>query len=586
MSPDNEIESHIDKMHRVYEKLHALVTSERPLTADDIYATSLVISLPEDWMSCISNLMQLPTTNSSAIVRALKQEATRRKSKIIALPEDLTASKSHVRATVDKEQLPRCTFCNKHSHDLAKCHIASRILKEAKEDYAAKHRGDRAKKGRNMPLANSTRHQPKAGKADFVVLGGESDSDTDEALVGSVKTCVEQVSSASSVHTDHLLDSGCSKSMTPFPSSLEALRPSNAIVRLADDSKIKATARGLQTLPLSDERIHETLLVPGLNVAAKKWSGYKLDFKTAFLNGDLDTKVYMSQPPGFEDPDHPDHVCELSGALYSLKQSPRQWNRKLHSALLSLGLTRSSFDPTLYFSKKSGTLNCTVSVHVDDLAIVGEDEAVKHLMVRLSKNFKVGSKEPLHHFLSLKIERDVENKLVFLSQEHYLDDLRNCCLGSSHTLSFLTPTDLTFKDLPPCHPDEAKSPGPYASLVGALLWAAQCTSSDTSFAVGRLSQFLHDPSLLHWRAALRVLHYLVATKHLRLCLGGNLTMCGYSDSDWAKDRLDRHSTSGYSYHVGLGAISWKSRKQPTISLSTAEAEYKAASDSFKEAVWL
>jgi hypothetical protein len=83
-----------------------------------------------------------------------------------------------------------------------------------------------------------------------------------------------------------------------------------------------------------------------------------------------------------------------------------------------------------------------------------------------------------------------------------------------------------------------------------------------------------------------VLNYLISTKDLRLCLGGELTCSGYSDSDWAEDRDDRRSTSGYTFQVGNGAISWKSRKQATVSLSSTEAEYKALSDSFKEGLWL
>jgi hypothetical protein len=104
--------------------------------------------------------------------------------------------------------------------------------------------------------------------------------------------------------------------------------------------------------------------------------------------------------------------------------------------------------------------------------------------------------------------------------------------------------------------------------------------------VNRLSQHLRDPSEAHWHAAVRVLNYLVSTKNLKLKLGGKLDLSGYSDSDWAEDRDDRKSTSAYTYRIGDGAISWKSRKQATVSLSSTEAEYKALSDSCKEGLWL
>lgn len=103
------------------------------------------------------------------------------------------------------------------------------------------------------------------------------------------------------------------------------------------------------------------------------WSGYQVNFKTAFLNGKLDHVIYMSQPPGYEDKNLPDHVCEMLGSLYGLKQSPRQWNQALHNLLINLGLVQSKFDPTLYFMLRGDRLVCAIAVHVDDLAVVGED---------------------------------------------------------------------------------------------------------------------------------------------------------------------------------------------------------------------
>lgn len=104
--------------------------------------------------------------------------------------------------------------------------------------------------------------------------------------------------------------------------------------------------------------------------------------------------------------------------------------------------------------------------------------------------------------------------------------------------------------------------------------------------MSRLLQFLRDPSSSHWSAAVRVLNYLNSTSSLRLTLGGPATFSGFSDSDWAEDRHDRRSTTGYTFCFGFGPISWKTRKQTTISLSSTEAEYKAMSDSCREGLWL
>lgn len=293
----------------------------------------------------------------------------------------------------------------------------------------------------------------------------------------------------------------------------------------------------------------------------------------------------MEQAPGYGDPEHPDHVYEMLGSLYGLKKSPRQWNKTLHQLLMRLGLTQSKFDPTLYFMLDGERLTCAIAVHVDDLAIVGEDKVIQPLMDSCEQAFKVGQREELHHFLSLKITRDIEKRHVYLSQEHYIVELQKQYFPDS-LLSAKTPTASNFKDLGRRQESEDLSPGPYSSLVGALLWVAQSTRANISFAVNRLSQFLKDHFGAHWDAALRVLCYLITTKDYKLCLGGNLDCCGYSDSDWAEDRFDRRSTSVYTYCVGCGSISWKSRKQPTVSLSSTEAEYKALSDSCKEGIWL
>lgn len=126
----------------------------------------------------------------------------------------------------------------------------------------------------------------------------------------------------------------------------------------------------------------------------------------------------MTQPPGYEDAAHPDWVCEVTNSLYGLKQLPRQWNKALHALLISLGLTQSKYDPTLYYKVLDGKLVCAVTVHVDDLAVIGEESFIQPLMDKLEKTYKVGQREELNHFLSLKITRDKPRKLVYISQSH------------------------------------------------------------------------------------------------------------------------------------------------------------------------
>lgn len=230
----------------------------------------------------------------------------------------------------------------------------------------------------------------------------------------------------------------------------------------------------------------ETLRLVLTLMASKRWKGRQVNFKAAFLNVHLDEIIYMKQPQGYEDPEHPDYVCELLRSLYGLKQSPRMGNKELHKALISLSLVQSQFDPTPYFKIKNKKLIGAIYIHVADLAIVGEDSFVDDISLELGKQFKVSANHELHHFLSLCITRDFPARLVFLSQTHYIEQLE-LTLKMKNCLSVETPTDLHFKDLCTRAFTEEPSHGPYPQLIGSLLWMAQCTRRDISFAVSRLS---------------------------------------------------------------------------------------------------
>lgn len=126
----------------------------------------------------------------------------------------------------------------------------------------------------------------------------------------------------------------------------------------------------------------------------------------------------MAQPPGFKDPQHPDWVCCFTRAIYGLKQSPHQWNLDLNSALLSLDLSRSAYDPSLYYRLDGGNLIGAVTAHVYNLAIVGTSSFVTSFTKVISKRFKVGSNKYLSLFLSISISCDMHRRSVSICQSH------------------------------------------------------------------------------------------------------------------------------------------------------------------------
>ena len=127
----------------------------------------------------------------------------------------------------------------------------------------------------------------------------------------------------------------------------------------------------------------------------------------------------------------------------------------------------------------------------------------------------------------------------------------------------------------------------YHELIGSLQYVSLATRPDITFAISKLAQFLANPARIHLEAALRILRYLKGMSGRTLNLGGEVAdLAGFSDSDWGGDRDDRKSIGAYVFMMGDGAISWKTKKQSSVALSSVEAEYMGMCQAAKEAVWI
>jgi hypothetical protein len=128
----------------------------------------------------------------------------------------------------------------------------------------------------------------------------------------------------------------------------------------------------------------------------------------------------------------------------------------------------------------------------------------------------------------------------------------------------------------------------YRSAIGSLMYAVIGTRPDISFAVQTLSQFMSNPGPAHWSAVKRVFRYLNGTRDLGIIYskGGEVEPLAYSDDDWGANMIDRKSISGYVFQMANGPISWQSKKQPTVALSSMEAEYMAESLAARQVIWL
>jgi hypothetical protein len=331
--------------------------------------------------------------------------------------------------------------------------------------------------------------------------------------------------------------------------------------------------------------------------AARDYEIHQVDIKTAFLNGDLEEEVYVTQPPGFENGD-PRVVCRLRKALYGLKQSPRAWHKKLDAEMTALGFEACKSDAGVYVRRKSGEEPMYILVYVDDLLIVSKDiRQVNWFKDLLRSKFTIHDLGEVKDFLGCQVRRVRSEKLISISCIPKIEALLEKFGVSEGGRVVDTPMQKDFcPTLLPLSGEGkdalgagvALEPGNrYCELIGSLLYIANTTRPDIAQAVGVLSRYRSAPTTSHWNAAIRVLHYLRETKERVLVLGRDphVSLEGYVDADFAGDLDSRFSTSGYVFYVFGGAVSWSSKKQKSVATSTVEAEFMAASAAVKEAAW-
>ncbi|WKA04180.1 hypothetical protein VitviT2T_022237 [Vitis vinifera] len=318
----------------------------------------------------------------------------------------------------------------------------------------------------------------------------------------------------------------------------------------------------------------------------------QMDVKTAFLHGDLDKEIYMEQPEGFVLKGKEDYVCKLKKSLYGLKQAPRQWYKKFESVMGEQGYRKTTSDHCVFVQKFSDDDFVILLLYVDDILIVGRNVSrIDNLKKQLSKSFAMKDLGPVKRILSIIIERDRASKKLCMLQEQYIEKvLARFNMSKAKVVS--SPLASHFKLSSRHSPSTDKEKEDmrrvsYASALGSLMYAMVCTRPDIAYAVGVVSRFLSNPGRHHWEAVKCIMRYLRGIFKLKLTFeGGKPILVGYTDSDMAGDVDNRRSTSGYLMTFSGGAVSWQSRLQKCVALSTTEAEYIAAAEACKELLWM
>ncbi|KAE8665938.1 hypothetical protein F3Y22_tig00112523pilonHSYRG00165 [Hibiscus syriacus] len=283
-------------------------------------------------------------------------------------------------------------------------------------------------------------------------------------------------------------------------------------------------------------------------LVVKGYAQKKLDVKTAFLHGNLEEEIYMLQPEGFEEKEKKNLVCRLNKSLYGLKQAPRCWYKRFDSFIMCLGYNRLNADPCAYFKRSSDNNFFILLLYVDDMLVAEPNkDHIEELKAQLDREFEMKDLGSANKILGMQIHRDRSNRKIWLSQKNYLKKiLSQFSMQDCKPIS--TPLPINFKLSSSMSPSSEKE-------------RMKIVSSTVCISSGKFN----------------VRYDMHKTRHC--------TSSG-SDSGYAGDLDKSKSTTGYVFKVAGGAVSWVSKLQSVVATATTEAEYVAATQASKEAIWL
>nr|GFA42046.1 hypothetical protein [Tanacetum cinerariifolium] len=286
---------------------------------------------------------------------------------------------------------------------------------------------------------------------------------------------------------------------------------------------------------------------------------WQMNVKIDFLNGHLSEEVYMEQPECFVNQKYPNHVCKLKRSIYGLEQAYMQWNKRSNDEIKKFGFTQNHDEPCVYH-KASGSYVAILILYVDDILLMGNNI----LMLQDVKSY-------LGRSFAMK---DLGDAAYILGIKIYLEKLK---LSKSQGAS--------------THAEKHRMQNvPYALAIGSIMYVVRCTRPDVAFAQNITNRFQQNPSEEHWTAVKNILKYLRNTKDMFLVYRGNiereLRVSCYTDAGYLTDADDLKSQTGYVFVLNGDAVNWKNTKQSIFATSSTDAEYIAAFDASKEAVWI
>lgn len=319
----------------------------------------------------------------------------------------------------------------------------------------------------------------------------------------------------------------------------------------------------------------------------------QMDVKTAFLNGSLEKEVYMEIPEGYDcdDDTRINKVCKLNRALYGLKVSPRRWYEKFRVTMDKMTFRVYPFQSCIFVWRRKDKFTILL-LYVDDILIIGNcPDKIRETKKRLSKEFEMTDLGEPKKFLGIQIMRDRENKIIKLSQTEYIKSmLERFKMNNSKPVKTPIVTNEAEKkrmiDQDKKNEESIKEI-PFREAIGSLLYLASATRPDITYAVNALSRRQSNFDNEDWIKVKRVFRYLKGTTNLGLIYKGMTDdiVC-YADASLGTNDSEGRSTTGYAVKVFGDLITWRTKRQTHVALSSAEAEFIAMSVACKELTYI
>ena len=319
---------------------------------------------------------------------------------------------------------------------------------------------------------------------------------------------------------------------------------------------------------------------------------WRIDFVGAYLNSLTKEDIYMKQPEGFVEPGYEDHACKLVHTIYGTMQGGHDWWNTLDTTYDDLDYKTSRADPCVRYKEENSNYTLTDTYNDDVFGASNNDDEIQKRKDEIAKIWDIKDVGETEYFLGMRVQQDLELGTIRLTQRPYWEQVLHC-FQLENVVPRNTPLPvgiLLDNDMSPKTDSEKREMNdkPYRSVLGSVMWGQLATRPDLSFAVSLLARFQANPGLAHWNALLHVIGYIKNTLNYGLTYSREfeLSPTAFVDADYGGCRDTRRSTSGYIFTMAGGPVTWSSKRQATVALSTVEAEYVAMSRCAQQMIWM